>query len=66
MQKHLADLTGLLYAEVGLSQIIPAFQLAPTEAEPQIFWRFVVLSTPSVNGSVESLSPKLPIMISRA
>ncbi|KAI9458423.1 cytochrome P450 [Lactarius psammicola] len=53
-----------LEIKVALSQIIPAFRLAPTEAE--IFWRFGVLLTPSVKGSIESFSPKLPIMISRA
>ncbi|KAH9034584.1 hypothetical protein EDB85DRAFT_994635 [Lactarius pseudohatsudake] len=36
-QKHLVGLTGLLCLEVALSQIIPAFRLAPTEAE--VVWR---------------------------
>jgi hypothetical protein len=63
-QKHLADLTGLLHAEVALSQIIPAFRVEPTEAE--VVWRFGALLSPSVKGSVELFAPKLPIMISRA
>ncbi|KAI9458422.1 cytochrome P450 [Lactarius psammicola] len=53
-----------LEIKVALSQIIPVFRLAPTETE--IVWRFGGISTPSVRGSVESFSPKLPIMISRA
>ncbi|KAI9458421.1 cytochrome P450 [Lactarius psammicola] len=53
-----------LEIKAALSQIIPAFRLVPTEAE--IVWRFSGISTPSVKGSVESFSPKLPIMISRA
>jgi hypothetical protein len=63
-QKHLADLTCLLYPEVALSQIIPAFRVEPTEAE--VVWRFGALLSPSVKESVELFSPKLPIMISRA
>lgn len=63
-QKHLADLTGLLYAEVALSQIVPAFRFEPTKAE--VVWRFGALLSPSVKGSVELFSPRLPIMISRA
>lgn len=57
-------LTGLLRPEVALSQIIPAFRFAPTEAE--VYWKFGVLLFPTVKGSAESFSPKLPIMISRA
>jgi hypothetical protein len=63
-QRHHADLTGLLYAEVALSQIVPAFRLAMSDAD--IVWRFGALLSPSVKGSVELFSPKLPIMISRA
>jgi hypothetical protein len=60
---YLVDLT-LLYLEVALSQIIPAFRLAPAEAD--IIWRFGVVSSPSIKGSVESFFPKLPILVSRA
>ncbi|KAI9439892.1 cytochrome P450 [Lactarius indigo] len=52
-----------LEMKVVLSQIIPAFRLAPPEAE--IVWRFGSISTPSVKGSVETFHPKLPIMVSR-
>jgi hypothetical protein len=63
-QRHLAELTGLLSAEVALSQIIPPFRFAMSDAE--IVWRFGALLSPSVKGSVELFSPKLPLMISRA
>ena len=53
-----------LYLEVVLSQIIPAFRFAP--AETDIIWRFGVVSTPSVEGSVESFFPKLPLVVSLA
>ena len=58
---RVVNLTGLLYAEVALSQIVPAFQLAPTEAE--IVWG---IGGPMVKESVNSFSHKLPIKISRA
>lgn len=64
LQRHPADLTGIPYAEVALSQIIPAFQVKP--AEDEIVWRFGALLSPSVKESVDVFSPKLPIMISRA
>jgi len=54
----------LLEMKVALSQIIPNFRLAPAEAE--VIWRFGVVSSPSVKGSVESFFPKLPILVSRA
>ncbi|KAI9458417.1 cytochrome P450 [Lactarius psammicola] len=54
----------LLEMKVALSQIIPAFRFAP--AEPDIIWRFGVIASPSVKGSVESYFPKLPILVSRA
>ncbi|KAH9024963.1 cytochrome P450 [Lactarius hengduanensis] len=60
-QKHLVGLTGLLCLEV---EIIPAFRLAPTEAE--VVWRNGGISTPSIKSSAEWFSPKLPIVISRA
>ena len=63
-QRHLAELTGYLYAEVALSQIVPTFRLAMSDTE--IVWRFGALLSPSVKGSVELFSPKLPLMISRA
>lgn len=63
-QMHVAELTSLLYAEVALSQVVPAFRLAMSDAE--IVWRFGALLSPSVKGSVELFSPKLPIMVSRA
>ena len=65
MVRHyfLANLTTSLHLEVVLSQIIPAFRFAPTGAE--IVWRFGIISTPSVKGSVQTFRPKLPIMISR-
>ncbi|KAF8270646.1 cytochrome P450 [Lactarius quietus] len=54
----------LLEMKVALSQIIPAFRLAPAEAD--VVWRFGVVSSPSVKGSVGSFFPKLPISVSRA
>ncbi|KAI9440830.1 cytochrome P450 [Lactarius indigo] len=53
-----------LEIKVALSQIIPAFRFAPAEAD--IVWRFGVIASPSVKGSVGSYSPKLPILVSRA
>ncbi|KAF8264768.1 cytochrome P450 [Lactarius quietus] len=53
-----------LEMKVALSHIIPAFRLAPAEAE--IVWRFGGILTPSVNESVNSTSPQLPVIISRA
>ncbi|KAF8264769.1 cytochrome P450 [Lactarius quietus] len=53
-----------VYTEVALSRIIPAFRLAPTEAE--IVWKLGGLLTPSVKESVKSGPAKLPVMISRA
>ena len=61
IHKRAVDLTGILYAEAALSQIIPAFQLAPAEAE--IVWGF---GGPSMKESANLFSHKLPIMISRA
>jgi len=52
-----------LEMKVVLSQIIPAFRFAPSKAE--IIWRFGGISSPSVKGSVESFSPKLPMIVSR-
>ncbi|KAH9023440.1 cytochrome P450 [Lactarius pseudohatsudake] len=52
-----------LEMKVVLSQIIPVFQFAPTKAE--IVWRFGILSTPSVKGSVGTFHPKLPMIVSR-
>ncbi|KAH8985443.1 cytochrome P450 [Lactarius hatsudake] len=52
-----------LEMKVVLSQIIPVFQFAPTEAE--IVWRFGIISTPSVKGSVGTFHPKLPMIVSR-
>ncbi|KAF8267906.1 cytochrome P450 [Lactarius quietus] len=52
-----------LEIKVMLSQIIPAFRLAPTKAK--IVWRFGVVASPSVEGSLHLLPPKLPIMVSR-
>ncbi|KAH9034869.1 cytochrome P450 [Lactarius pseudohatsudake] len=52
-----------LEMKVVLSQIVPAFRFAPTKAA--IIWRFGGISSPSVEGSVHLLPPKLPIMISR-
>jgi hypothetical protein len=60
----LINLTPLLYLEVALSQIIPAFRFAPAEAD--IVWRFGAIVTPSVKGSVDSFLPSLPIVVSRA
>jgi len=54
----------LLEMKVALSQIFPAFRLAPAEAD--IVWRFGVVSSPSVKGSVELFFPELPISVSRA
>ncbi|KAH9056545.1 cytochrome P450 [Lactarius vividus] len=48
---------------VVLSQIVPAFRFAPTKAA--IIWRFGGISSPSVEGSVHLLPPKLPIIMSR-
>ncbi|KAN0127843.1 Cytochrome P450 [Lactarius tabidus] len=53
-----------LEMKVALSHIIPTFRLVPTEDE--IVWRFGGILTPSVKESIDSLSPKLPIVISRA
>ena len=61
ISKRVVNLTGLLHSEVALSQIIPAFQLAPTEAE--IVWG---IGGPMMKESVNSFSHKLPIKISRA
>ncbi|KAH8986066.1 cytochrome P450 [Lactarius hatsudake] len=52
-----------LEMKVVLSQIIPAFRFAPTEAE--IVWRFGIISSPSVKGSVGTFHPKLPMIVSR-
>ncbi|KAH9055229.1 cytochrome P450 [Lactarius vividus] len=52
-----------LEMKVVLSQIIPAFRFAPTEAE--IVWRFGIISSPSVKGSVGMFHPKLPMIVSR-
>ncbi|KAH9024224.1 cytochrome P450 [Lactarius pseudohatsudake] len=52
-----------LEMKVVLSQIIPAFRFAPTEAK--IVWRFGIISSPSVKGSVGSFHPKLPMIVSR-
>jgi hypothetical protein len=52
-----------LFAEVVLSQIIPAFRFAPSKEE--IVWRFGIISTPTVKESVKSFMPKLPIVVSR-
>ncbi|KAI0251708.1 cytochrome P450 [Lactifluus subvellereus] len=52
-----------LEMKVVLSQLIPAFRFAPSKAE--IVWRFGNISNPSVKGSVESFSPKLPMIVSR-
>ncbi|KAH8984241.1 cytochrome P450 [Lactarius akahatsu] len=52
-----------LEMKVVLSQIIPIFQFAPTEAE--IVWRFGIISTPSVKGSVGTFHSKLPMIVSR-
>ncbi|KAI0247110.1 cytochrome P450 [Lactifluus subvellereus] len=52
-----------LEMKVVLSQMIPAFRFAPSKAE--IVWRFGNVSSPSVKGSVESFSPKLPMIASR-
>ncbi|KAH9039749.1 cytochrome P450 [Lactarius hengduanensis] len=46
-----------------LSQVIPAFQFAPTGAE--IIWRYGFISSPSVKGSVGTFHPKLPMIVSR-
>ena len=59
--KSVVDLTGLLFTEVALSQLIPAFQVALAETE--IIWGF---GGPFVKESVNLFSPKLPIVISRA
>ncbi|KAH8986071.1 cytochrome P450-like protein [Lactarius hatsudake] len=56
-------LTTSLRLEVVLSQIIPAFRFAPTGAE--IVWRFGIISSPSVKGSVGTFQPKLPMIVSR-
>ncbi|KAH9057442.1 cytochrome P450 [Lactarius vividus] len=53
-----------LEMKVALSQIIPAFRFAPAEAD--IVWRFGVIASPSIKGSIGSYSPKLPILVSRA
>ncbi|KAH9175545.1 cytochrome P450 [Lactarius sanguifluus] len=52
-----------LEMKVVLSQIIPAFRFAPTGAE--IVWRFGIISSPSVKGSVGTFRPKLPMIVSR-
>ncbi|KAH9979519.1 cytochrome P450 [Lactifluus volemus] len=52
-----------LEMKVVLSQIVPVFRFSPSKDE--IVWRFGNLSTPSVQGSVKSFSPKLPIVVSR-
>ncbi|KAH9165536.1 cytochrome P450 [Lactarius sanguifluus] len=52
-----------LEMKVVLSQIIPAFRFAPTGAE--IVWRFGIISSPSVKGSVGTFHPKLPMIVSR-
>ncbi|KAH9073511.1 cytochrome P450 [Lactarius deliciosus] len=52
-----------LEMKVVLSQIIPVFRFAPTEAE--IVWRFGIISSPSVKGSVGTFHPKLPMIVSR-
>jgi len=54
----------LLEMKVALSQIVPAFRFAPAEAD--IIWRFGLVSSPSVKGSVESFFPKLPLLVSLA
>ncbi|KAI9440827.1 cytochrome P450 [Lactarius indigo] len=54
----------LLEMKVALSQIVPTFRLAPTEAE--VVWRYGGILTPSIKSSIESPHPKLPIMMSRA
>ena len=61
IHKCVVDLTGLLFTEVALSQLIPAFQFALAEAE--IVWGF---GGPLVKESVNLFSPKLPIMVCRA
>ncbi|KAH9165540.1 cytochrome P450 [Lactarius sanguifluus] len=52
-----------LEMKVVLSQIIPAFRFAPTEAE--LVWRFGIISSPSVKQSVGTFHPKLPMIVSR-
>lgn len=52
-----------LEMKVVLSQIITAFRFAPTGDE--VVWRFGIITTPSVKGSVEMPHRKLPIMVSR-
>ncbi|KAH9175552.1 cytochrome P450 [Lactarius sanguifluus] len=52
-----------LEMKVVLSQIIPAFRFAPTGAE--IVWRFGIISSPSVKGSVGTFHPNLPMIVSR-
>ncbi|KAH9046659.1 cytochrome P450 [Lactarius hengduanensis] len=52
-----------LEMKVVLSQIIPAFRFAPTEAE--IVWRFGIIYSPSVKESVGTFHPKLPMIVSR-
>ncbi|KAI9442924.1 cytochrome P450 [Lactarius indigo] len=52
-----------LEMKVVLSQIIPTFRFAPAGAE--IVWRFGVISSPSVKGSVGIFRPKLPMRVSR-
>ncbi|KAH9073512.1 cytochrome P450 [Lactarius deliciosus] len=52
-----------LEMKVVLSQIIPAFRFAPTGAD--IVWRFGIISSPSVKGSVGTFHPKLPMIVSR-